>query len=1186
MLISRTFNGKIHNVHTQGDGRVETLDVEENGQYVTTLGIYAPNQDSPTFFTGLETIMKERSENKIIIGDFNLTLNVDNDRCQTYHNNQKAKEKLEDIMDQFCLKDVWRCQHPTERQYSWFKRGDIQKASRIDFMLITAGLDQKAKNVEYIPGYQTDHRALYAVIDMMYTERGSGYWKFNNRLLQDQEYLKLINHEIDETMKNQKSTPLETWEWIKKRIKDKTVQYSKQKVSEDKLVIAQLTEKVNDLEIKFPLSEQEQMSLENSKIELEEKLRDEIKGVMFRSKVQWAEEGEKCTKYFFSLEKARYNAKTCYKLIDEEGNEILNTHKILDKQREFYTELYSADPDVHFDITNVYGVKVPTNIREDQEEILSEKDLKEALKGMKNNKTPGGDGLSVDFYKVFWGKLEFLFMQMVNYSYQNFTLHSTARKGILNLIPKANKDTRYIKNLRPITLLNTDYKIIEKAVANKMIPALKHIIHQDQRGFMKDRRISVNIRKMLDIMHYTEIENLEAVILSLDFVKCFDRCSFSILHGSLDFFEFGEVVRKWTQILYQDFSVQIQNNGYFSQGIDILKGVHQGGCCSSVYFLVIAEILALSLRSNQQIKSIVIKSITNLLNQFADDMDIFSLNDESSIRTILYELDKFHYHSGFKVSYDKTTLYRIGSLRHSNAQLYNIDQFNWSNEDITVLGITISHDDLVEKNYQDLVAKTRETLNSWQNRNLTLIGKVQVVNTLVASLFVYRMMVLPTIPRYLVKKIDNMIREFLWNGKKAKIAYTILQNPKDQGGLNLVNLTKKDAALKATWPQILYTEKEYAVLAYNLLRVSSLQEDIWRCTILSSDARKMKVKNSFWQDVLEGWSQYNFLQNPRTENQILWYNSYIRVNDKPFFWADVYSKGLRYVYQLFEEKQFISQEKAFTEFGLTNMRLNSIKSAIPREWKIFFCTYERATFFPLPPHNYDICLNTPKGFSRTVYHSLQEDVILVHNKYVKWIKDLGPDFCEDICHYGKLHQQINQLTNITKYRSFQYRILQRGIVTNIQLSRWNVITSELCTFCGEQRETILHLFCHCPIVFRLWSELREYIWQEYNTREIEITPTTIILNRIHKSRNHAINFICLVTKQYIYKTRCLQQEINFKALRSQIKSVETLEKYIAVKNMRLRVHEKKWSRAVNKEFENMEMDDYVISYEIETELRE
>ena len=93
---------------------------------------------------------------------------------------------------------------------------------------------------------------------------------------------------------------------------------------------------------------------------------------------------------------------------------------------------------------------------------------------------------------------------------------------------------------------------------------------------MKERRISVNIRKMLDIMHQAEKDDIEAVILSLDFVKCFDKCSFTILHGSLDFFGFGNIVKQWTKILYNQFQVKIQNNGHFSDLFSIKKGVHQG----------------------------------------------------------------------------------------------------------------------------------------------------------------------------------------------------------------------------------------------------------------------------------------------------------------------------------------------------------------------------------------------------------------------------------------------------------------------------------------------------------------------------------------------------------------------------------------------------------------------------------
>ena len=137
--------------------------------------------------------------------------------------------------------------------------------------------------------------------------------------------------------------------------------------------------------------------------------------------------------------------------------------------------------------------------------------------------------------------------------------------------------------------------------------------------------------------------------------------------------------------MYKDFTVQVQNNGYFSESIPVKKGVHQGGCCSSIYFLVIAEILALSLRANENIEGIILNDIKNLLNQFADDMDIFSICSKNSLQAIYHELNSFKKQSGFTVSYDKTTLYRIGSLRHSDTQMYDLDQFKWSNKDINVL---------------------------------------------------------------------------------------------------------------------------------------------------------------------------------------------------------------------------------------------------------------------------------------------------------------------------------------------------------------------------------------------------------------------------------------------------------------------------------------------------------------------
>ena len=936
ILLKKNSVLKITNIVRCIEGRYIIIDVEENNVQVTLAAIYAPNQDTPMFFTNLASLIRRRQEKKIIIGDFNLTLNVELDRKDTYSNNNKAKEEVENLMDEFHMRDVWRIHHGEKREYSWWKKGNITKASRIDFALVSGGLDQKVELVQYLSSIKTDHRAIYMVIDINYIERGTGFWKFNTSLLEKADFIEKINEELEQTLvATEQKQPIERWEIVKSRVKKKAREYAKNSTLESKLVIAQLSEKVNEYEANLPLPEGEDKLWQDTKIELEEKLLEKVRGNIFRSKVKWYEEGEKNTKYFFALEKAKYNAKTCFKIIQDD-QEIDNPHEILKVQRNFYKELYSEDRDVKFTLNNSLGIKIPQEIKQQQEIPIRMEDLECAIKSMQNGKTPGSDGIPVEFYKVFWTRIKPIFLDMVEETYRNGILHNTAREGILNLIPKPGKDSRIIKNLRPITLLNTDYKIIEKTIANMMMPALEHIIHKDQRGFMKNRRISVNIRKMLDIMQIAEVEDIEAVVLSLDFVKCFDKCSFSILHGSLEFFGFGEVVKKWTEIFYRDFVVKIQNNGFFSELIPIQKGVHQGGCCSSVYFLVMAEILAIALRSNEQIDGISFKDIKNILNQFADDMDIFSLCNEKSLRAITSELESFKRQSGFTLSYEKTTLYRIGSLRHSNACLYNISELNWSNQDITVLGVTIAHEDIVMKNYNEVTNKAKNILKAWYNRGLSLIGKVQVVNTLVASLFVYKMMVLPSIPKSVIKCVDSYIREFLWDGKKSKVAYRILQCPKKAGGLNLVNLEKRDTALKASWPYILKTEEEYAKIVYQLLRCEQLEQNIWRCNINSEDAKMFKTKSQFWRDVLFSWSQYNSTKNFRIENQIIWYNSYIKIANKLIMWNDVYKKGLLYVHQLFQNQEFKSHQQVWQEYGLTTLRYNSIKAAIPLEWKNFF----------------------------------------------------------------------------------------------------------------------------------------------------------------------------------------------------------------------------------------------------------
>ena len=87
---------------------------------------------------------------------------------------------------------------------------------------------------------------------------------------------------------------------------------------------------------------------------------------------------------------------------------------------------------------------------------------------------------------------------------------------------------------------------------------------------------------------------------------------------------------------------------------------------------------------------------------------------------------------------------------------------------------------------------------------------------------------------------------------------------------------------------------------------------------------------------------------------------------------------------------------------------------------------------------------------KKVYRFLSDDVMLIHSKYIKWRQEIGPDFCESLLDYGRMHQYGYTMTNVPKLRSFQYRLLQRGIITNIQLCRWGIVSNEKCSFCMEE----------------------------------------------------------------------------------------------------------------------------------------
>ena len=108
---------------------------------------------------------------------------------------------------------------------------------------------------------------------------------------------------------------------------------------------------------------------------------------------------------------------------------------------------------------------------------------------MANNKSPGSDGYPIEFYKMFWNQIGNILVKSLNFSFNNGQLSDSQRRGIISLIPKEGKDELLLKNWRPISLLNVDYKIATKVIANRMKNVLVSVISNDQTVFLPNRYI-------------------------------------------------------------------------------------------------------------------------------------------------------------------------------------------------------------------------------------------------------------------------------------------------------------------------------------------------------------------------------------------------------------------------------------------------------------------------------------------------------------------------------------------------------------------------------------------------------------------------------------------------------------------------------------------------------------------------
>ena len=1180
ILVRNSVSFNVNSAFYDPNGRFLILNATLNDVLVTLVNIYAPNNDDPDFWLEVfAQIDKFDNSSLIIAGDFNAVIShLDYQGTRQQHCNVRASNMISDIIEEYNLIDVWRHFHPTLRQYTRHQKTP-QVLSRLDYVLVSSDLIGNCTKSKISPGIQSDHSVVSIHFKDNLPLRGKGFWKLNCHYLHhDADFINLIKEKIVEFKQiheESECSPNTQWDALKCVITGTSMEYFARKKKERNKNKKQILKEIDNIKSHLGDDVSKNKPLLLKLGDLEDELNKiyefETKGLIIRSRVRWLEEGEKNSKYFCNLENISWQKKTISRLKDEEGNLTADSDKILKEIHEFYNQLYSnpeychmPDDSVHQDLFN--NIDIP-KLTDDEKQILekplSKQEIFNVIKSMKMNKTPGFDGLPIEFYIVFWPDICDMLMNSYNYSLQNGMMSVSQRNGVITLLPKKDKDLLLIKNYRPITLLTVDYKILAKCLAERIKLFIHSLIHSDQSGFLKGRNISHNVRLIFDIIEYTQANEIPGAIILLDIEKAFDSVNHNFLFLALKEFNFGDKFIEWIKTLYSERKSYVLNNGFLTNRISMQRGIFQGCPISPYLFLFVIEIMALSIRQNEQLKGIKINDHEVKISLFADDSVCFINGSRGSFESLFDILNTFGKYSGCKINVTKTEAVWIGSKRGCQDFPLRNQGITWKTSRFKSLGVNFSLDlDLIfDFNYKEKLNRMTQTINCWRMRNLSLIGKVCVIKSLVLPQLIYLFSVLSIkIPQKFFNDLKSLFFKFIWSGGKDRVQRNFLYGDYTQCGLKMIDPWAFALAQKMTWVKYLLDDNYNSV--WKAIELSALEkfhrdpQILWKA--YASETILRSLDSSQVADSLRTWylyrenatlEQYNCKYSEIGACQILWFNRLIRSKTKKYFYYEAwYNKNVSEISDLLNPP--LPGHKLFEELMLDfdiprsdRRKFNFLIKNIPNEW------LEVTDFYDLNIHDSLVTtLNAAKKVPKHAYEILNM-THLPEKRYEYWNNQITVPGNID---WEKVHKVNFACTIDTKLRSFYFKIFHKTIALNTFLYKIRRKDSPNCVYCEKAEETMVHLFCDCEKIVPIWRYVSNIIEKHINFNLSNFEKMFGVIS------DKFVTYLVLAVKYYIYVCKFKSDSPNVDHFKTFIRKQKETEYYLAKKRNKLTLHFKKW----------------------------
>ena len=794
------------------------------------------------------------------------------------------------------------------------------------------------------------------------------------------------------------------------------------------------------------------------------------------------------------------------------------------------------------------------------------KELEQTVKDMGNDKTPGIDGLPAEFYKVFWPEIKEYLYAAINTCFKKGELSITQRQGILSLLPKPDKDNLLLKNWRPLTLMNVDYKIITGTIAKRIQKHIDKLISPEQMGFCKGRYIGDNIYKVLNLMEGCKIQQENGMLVLLDFEKAFDMLDWNFIMFALKKLNFPTYILNWMNIIYNTKNMScILNNGWTSTFFHTTRGTKQGCSLSPYIFIICIEFLTKAIKNHGEIQGLKLGDFMSTVIQFADDTCLTLQYNEKNIRTTFRILQDFEKASGLRLNMNKTEILKLGPISRTDGKLCPEFNINWKTDFVRLLGIFLCNDvmDMYKMNFEHKFDVSKTVVNIWHQRNLTMYGKGLIVKTFILSQWMYQITVLPVLGKEIDVRLNNIIFKFVWNNKPDKIKRKVICGNTDTGGLRYPNMSYYLKSTKIAWIKRIFSDSDlFNITSYFFKPMKALQKDVLKCNLCKDDLNLFIKSHTYTiiYEIFYNLYDINYCKwDASTQfcDQLIWLNSCIKVGRKPLFNTKCIEKGILRISDLMIDNIFfITYDEFVLIYGniINYMEFNSIISAIKSN--INAAKSNVRDVIGQKAINTDHVMNATKP-QKIVY------------KYICDVKDTKDsslpklsatwhtmiDSTVDEIELSNQFISIQKTTISMKLRNFMYKYLHLKLFLNPLLFTMHIKNTEMCTFCHVYVETVDHLFYHCQYTKELWASVKIYLYNKFNF-PLNVEHVNVILPSCNLPKIvRTLMYVCLYN---IYNCRLRDSKPSNIGIIREFYKLEALELEIAKSNDKLHVHNEKW----------------------------